>query len=269
MFVKYQIQTEFRYPPNAFGNISHGEIAVEEFQDFDDNVANLVLENRLDAAIRLAGHALFQDRNENSTSTSRHFSESALLEWLDKENSLETRIKVSGYFQNRKYLEYLQCRDILLELSPRKLSANAINLARELGSEESLAVHIRRGDYLQQSGEGALSVDYYLSSLRELGANPASKIFVFTDSRQYVEDEFRRRSSHFDLVLDCNEELSPAETIFVMSRATKFVASKSTFSWWAASTGNTEKEVIFPSGWNPHLVPDKWKLGSTEGYSLR
>ena len=265
---RYQVRTEYRYPPHGFGNLRHGDIAVEAFQSFDGNVANLFLENRLDAMLRRGGHILFENKDWSFPFTPKFYSEPELIAELEHPPVKVGRLMVAGYFQDRKYLDYLQRRQLLRSLLPRRLSREGAQLASDVSKPGTYAVHIRRGDYLLKSVAGAISLDYYISALREMGAGAESLVYVFTDSLAYVREEFSRHEPGFRVDLDCSVGLSPAEAMYALSRSRAMVASKSTFSWWAASTGNLGKQVIFPSGWNSHLVSENWMTRSTEGFAI-
>jgi len=266
--VRYQVRAKYRCPPHGLGNLSHGDNAIQDFEGFERSVANLLLENRLDAVLRRGGHVLFEDRGRHFPFMPRFYSESELISKLDDPSVKVVRPMVAGYFQDRKYLDYLQDRHFLRILLPRRLSRKATQMANDVSKPGTYTVHIRRGDYLLKSVAGALSLDYYLSALREMGAGPESTVYVFTDSLEHVREEFSRQEPGFRAILDCSDGLSPAEAMYVMSRSRAMVASKSTFSWWAASTGNMEKQVVFPAGWNTHLLSDKWNTRATEGFAI-
>lgn len=268
LHVRYEVRTEYRYPPHGLGNLSHGDIAIEDFQSFDRSVANLLLENRLDALLRRGGHVLFENKGWSFPFIPRFYSEPKLISKLEDPSVKEGRLMVAGYFQDRKYLDYLQDRQLLHLLLPRRLSRKAAQVASDVSKPDTYAVHIRRGDYLLKSVAGALSLDYYISALTEMGAGPESTVYVFTDSLEHVREEFSRQEPGFRIVLDCSVGLSPAESLYALSRSRAMVASKSTFSWWAASTGNLGKRVVFPSGWNTHLVSEKWITRSTDGFTI-
>jgi len=265
---KYGLQVEHRYPPTGFGNVSHGDAVGRAFSDFDDSVSNFVTESRTSAALRVLRNALLQDRSIGKGPNGRYCSEAELISRLERRAMLPKRVTVSGLFQRRTYVDYLQANNFFTQLAPRDLSAKATQLSREISHQNTYAVHIRRGDYLTKSKNGALDPNYYLVALRDLGAELSSQVFVFTDSEDYVRHEFSRLGTGFSLNFDCNSGLSPAETLHVMSHAKSLVTSKSTFSWWAATLGRVGKQVVFPLGWNSHLVSEDWILRNAEDHVL-
>ena len=75
---------------------------------------------------------------------------------------------------------------------PRRLSRAGAQLVTDVSKPETYAVHISRGDYLLKSVAGAISLENYISALREMGVGAESLVYVFTDSLEYVREAFSR-----------------------------------------------------------------------------
>jgi len=128
-----------------------------------------------------------------------------------------------------------------------------------------IAVHIRRGDYLNFSDIFLLpDKQYYEEALLDIQRDmPLANIVVFTDdistSLTIIPEP--------DLILGPESKLSPAETVMLMSQASAIVGANSTFSWWAGFLSmKQEAEIIFPWPWHKEqvrdrmsLIPEKWK----------
>lgn len=126
-------------------------------------------------------------------------------------------------------------------------------LLGEIGSCESVAMHIRRGDYAEISSvtacHGLCPPSYYERAAQLLLARqPKLRFFLFSDDLDWTRDNIK-------LPADCNfVDINRGNSSFndmrLMSRCTHQVIANSTFSWWGAwLNGNPEKLVIAPERW--------------------
>ncbi len=126
-----------------------------------------------------------------------------------------------------------------------------------------IALHIRRGDFLRNSGNHYnLDLDYYARalSLFDIRRNVA----IFTD-----DPEWCRQQDIFDhdrfLIATGNTSYVD---LCLMSLCSDFIIANSTYSWWGAWLANRGR-VIAPSKWfgpnNKHLdtkdlYPKQWEI---------
>ncbi len=156
-----------------------------------------------------------------------------------------------GYFQTYRYLVD---NDIAAEkFSEIKLKSYSNELQlwiSKIQLSKPIIVHIRLGDYLQESDFGVIGNDYYKRALeiceaKELG----KKVWVFSDdinmAREKYFDAFSENVVWFE-----DDNLSSAETLELMRHGNAYIIANSTFSWWAAYLSyNSEKCVVAPSPW--------------------
>lgn len=137
----------------------------------------------------------------------------------------------------------------------------------------SLAIHIRGGDFKGNETYLTLGDDYYVGILKSLDFSNMRDIFIFTDDPPYADNLIRSISHRFNLssskIIFISQELSPFETLKLLSFAESRIISNSTFSWWggvlALSRGRSEtyapnnffrkKKMIIP-------LPEIWKIQS-------
>jgi hypothetical protein len=157
---------------------------------------------------------------------------------------------LNGYFQAHQFPfssdVYHQIRDIRLKDVSPSLEA----WIRKAESENPIIVHLRLGDYKQESGIGVLTPDYYKIALQELESKNSSKnIWIFTDEMESV-NEFISLPPTFNVSVIGENGLNPAETLELMRHGSAYVIANSTFSWWAAflsyQSGCTK---IMPAPW--------------------
>lgn len=130
------------------------------------------------------------------------------------------------------------------------LSDETINKAKELRSENSVSLHIRRGDYLNISYYNVCDERYYTRSIdyiKDHIENPI--IFVFSDDPEWS----KRFMSRFNIpyqIISINSGKDAYQDMYLMSQCKAHIIANSTFSWWGAWLNNKdEKIVVGPSVW--------------------
>ena len=176
--------------------------------------------------------------------------------------------EIFGFFQTYKYLEQPEVRNLIDSLflsSTSEWFGKCLSDMREL---PTIAVHIRRGDYMNlQDSFGILSSDYYKSAIRFTLENSSIKydrVLVFSDDFVLAKKLFSNVEVSLPVQFAESPENLPEETLFLMSNSDALVISNSSFSWWAAQLGNKSKFVVRPSKWframsDPQdLFPPEW-----------
>lgn len=163
-------------------------------------------------------------------------------------------IYLDGYWQSEKY--FIGIRDRLLdEINLKKIKA--ATYAVELPSDNTVAVHVRRGDFMSNKNSQALSIDYVHNAMREFGNN--LDFMFFSDDIQWCMDNFHGNNIAFAK----NE--SDLQDLKQMSEAAHNIIANSTFSWWSAWLNKNEAQrVIAPQPWtneNTHkdILPPNWE----------
>jgi len=164
-----------------------------------------------------------------------------------------------GFYQDREYAGSLAGS---LPFK-RETEYRRLGVFDRIGRAESVAVHVRGGDYL--SAElfaefgSVCGRRYYERAFGEATArldNP--RYFVFTNDRAHAEamlPEDMRRTAEF--VND--DPADPGLHLFLMSECRHAIIANSTFSWWGAfMKGQTEKKVIAPRGWGEKIYLPGW-----------
>lgn len=161
-----------------------------------------------------------------------------------------------GYWQSFRYFE--QIRPILLNEISVKFIPSGQNLQwlEEIQSSESVALHVRRGDYASNPTthaiHGLCSHEYYqeaISRIRESLQNPV--FFIFSDEPAWVKREFNYLENK--RFVDTNSPLFNYEDLRLMSACKHQIIANSSFSWWAAWLNRSPKKKVF--------APKKWFAG--------
>jgi hypothetical protein len=149
--------------------------------------------------------------------------------------SLATNYDMLGYFQSYKYFdnipkfefqqEYINKADKLLSFIPYK---------------KKIAIHIRRGDYVDNPNYVLLPPIYYIKAL--IDNFPDWKdygIMIFSDDIPYCRVHFGCLENVYFA-----EGNSDIEDLILMSRCDHFIISNSSYSWWSAYLGEKKDSIV-------------------------
>ena len=167
--------------------------------------------------------------------------------------------KVRGFFQNfviaERFLKEFGKESLTLIQESKELQ----NRTFEVRKRNSIAIHIRRGDYLNYKDSfGVLDENYYLSALEMmLQKKEIEKVFIFSDSPDAVIS-FQQKV-RLDSEIISPSDLKPSETLVLMSRCSAILTSNSTFSFWASMLAGHD-DVIYPEPW--FRSSDEWLKSS-------
>jgi hypothetical protein len=187
------------------------------------------------------------------------------------ESVLEARggVYLIGYWQSEKYFSEF-AKEIRAELALAvDLDGPDATLADRIRGEESVALHVRRADYVSDpiasAALGPLEADYYRSAISLVEAGiPRPHFFVFSDDPDWAKTHLR-----FDRPVTFVTHNGPGRGAFdmrLMSLCRHQIVANSTFSWWSAWLNpNPAKLVVAPARWyrdrsrdSSDLVPAAW-----------
>ena len=161
---------------------------------------------------------------------------------------------VRGYFQTRRYVEELKLIgvDLSSEIDLRVKRAHYLKLEKYYLQNNGCAIHFRRGDYsTRRDSLGLLGKEYYLKAMEFVSLKNSSESFIiFTDDKTVAQQFFDKTFNKFNITfLSSDNNLSPEETMILLSKFEKIIIANSSFSWWAATLGSKSKEVVSPKIW--------------------
>jgi len=173
-----------------------------------------------------------------------------------------------GFWQSEQYITNPQKLRLDLVLNA-PFSATSAAVAVAIEGCHSVAVHVRRGDYLkdQKTMEryGVCSISYYKGAVAHvLSQVKSAHFFVFSDDPAWVKE-------HLPLEERCTfvscKEIAPQEDLLLMSLCKHQIIANSTFSWWGAWLNkNCDKIVIAPTPWfddqtiaSQDIIPHTWQ----------
>ena len=178
--------------------------------------------------------------------------------------SLSNRCKYYlGYWQNVAYdhaLDALRAKlkfkTSVYEIANRELEKHNAN------QTETVAVHIRQGDYLTLKNTCHLALpieQYYLPLMRRLAFElPHARFYIFSDDFEAIK---KSAIADMDCVFfDNYPSQSAATDLCIMSTLDHIIMSASSFSWWAAALNNKQGRIYAPHPWVRRKFTEKHHL---------
>ena len=151
------------------------------------------------------------------------------------------------------------------------LAENAITSVKDFGqrlvNQNSVSIHIRRGDYLTPIALewlGLIPISHYNECIKLIAQKiPDSTFYLFSDDMEWVKENLKIEHEHVFVSNIITK--NPMEDFYLMSCCKHNIIANSSFSWWAAwLNNNPDKIVIAPKKWfNNHtdpkdLIPESW-----------
>ena len=133
---------------------------------------------------------------------------------------------------------------------PAIVDAKNCSIAEVAHGTNSVAVHVRRGDYLASGTLGGLaSLDYYERALGHFRERWSDLAFcVFSDDIEWCRSNLRFERAHY---VDWNKGRDSFRDMQLMSYCRHHVIPNSSFSWWGAWLSDSlDKEVVAPQRWS-------------------
>lgn len=180
-----------------------------------------------------------------------------------KYNSIEQKINkttyIQGYWQNYKYFKNYEL-DIREQFRLKKKSEQLIAYCKEVWEQESVAVHVRMGDYRIQD---RLKIQYYYEALNYIQKIKNIRVYIFCekDDLKNIKDRFDAYSPIY--IAEKYADLNDIESFELMRSCKNQIISNSTYSWWAAWLNeNGQKTVIAPliDKLDSEYYPEGWIL---------
>ena len=176
---------------------------------------------------------------------------------------------LKGQWQSEKYFRRYKkffCDTIVLN---DDLIMQVAKTGAELQRQESVAVHIRRADYLRLpiilEWHGVMDKDYYISAFRLLdGILGKYKVYYFTDDPEWVKKELLPVQD--GSLMSQQFSSTHHHDFYLMSKCRHAIIANSSFSWWAAwLNSNPHKIVVGPKKWfgngpkdSYDVLPENW-----------
>jgi hypothetical protein len=186
--------------------------------------------------------------------------------------SVKDNVCLIGAFQSEYYFEEQKSYVKSIFSFKNKILDISNDLVNKLSNENSVAIHVRRGDYitspLYSKTIGALPYNYYENAIKLIVEKIESPVFyIFSDDLIWCKENFKSDKHVFNFVDDEHAGKFAANYLQIMTYCKHFIISNSTYSWWGAwlSKNEDDKIVIAPKRWfrdeslvSKDIVPQNW-----------
>ncbi len=180
---------------------------------------------------------------------------------------LQAPVHLVGHFQSARYFD--DCAELVQRelFPPVPTDLLSHKVAKAMARSESCSLHVRRGDYIQNSKNKALFTmldsSYYISALKYLPEGCV--VYVFSDDMLWARENLPR-IHELVFVEDAQPRCSIAD-LWLMTQAHHHIIANSTFSWWGAWLAVRRDGLkIAPSRWfvntthfEEEIVPAAWQ----------
>ncbi len=166
-----------------------------------------------------------------------------------------------GYWHSDRYFSKYR-EDLIAQFVYNNESIeSAYSLLQNATNEiETVAVHIRRGDYITQKNPNAMGPDYYREAIKIAQSLIKRSVFCFfSDDPVWVKENFGDIPQ--SVIVNNPRILNDIEEFQLMARCRHQIISNSSYSWWAAwLNDNPNKIVIVPKIWHgkKDMMLDSW-----------
>lgn len=172
-------------------------------------------------------------------------------------------VYMEGYWQSPKYFaDYMN--DLQQKFRLKSLEdIRKLELFREALPKNSVAIHIRRGDF--KEGGCCLEIGYYKKAVEHILLKVEDPFFiVFSDDLKWVENHFLSNYKSLEIITsnqiyNLDDDLI---TMFAISTCKHQIISNSSYSWWGGMLNrNIDKIIIAPeTGYlkGTDYYPENW-----------
>ena len=181
--------------------------------------------------------------------------------FADKYMSAPDDSYLVGYWQSECFF-----RDVTASIRNQfrpavELSPESARIRERMLNSSSIAIHLRRGDYITTQPMAArnLSLSYYRECvLRQLEHRSDSEAYVFSNDIPWCRENLKLPCPvHF---VEHTNNNTAHEDMWLMTAAECLVIANSTFSWWGAYLAEREERKVYaPASWfHPNTMDDRF-----------
>ena len=182
--------------------------------------------------------------------------------YVDKEERFQPEvfemddIYLQGYWQSELYFKNIEDKIRNTFTFRDLMNSYQKEMLTEIESNNSVSIHIRRGEYLQFAEiYGGICTDKYYENAVKKFDKIDCKFYVFSNDYKYAKTHYS--GDRFVVVKPFEQFPAANMDLLLMSRCKHNIIANSTFSWWAAWLNNKEnKMVISPNKWINKPVND-------------
>lgn len=160
-----------------------------------------------------------------------------------------------GFWQSEKYFKQIEAvirEDFTFENFD---FIENTQLLEQIQNSNSVAFHIRRGDYVNnpkvQAIYDVITLQYYQNAIEYMQKNLENPVFcVFSDDIEWVKNNLVLENALY------STGKNHFEDFYFMQNCKHNIIANSSFSWWAAWLNNNKNKIV--------IAPEKWYSDSSK-----
>lgn len=169
---------------------------------------------------------------------------------------------IDGYFSHWRYLEDFDFSNLEFDIKLNNVNAENLKLIEQESS--SVAVHIRRGDYVG-SAHDVITADYYIYAItymQTLLQGKSPKFFIFSTEMKWVEENVLSRLPEEIKYQSFSNNVNSdgVYDFYLISKCKHQVCANSTFSYYAALLNKNQNKTV--------IIPEIWMKNDAEGTNI-
>ena len=146
-----------------------------------------------------------------------------------------------GFFESYKYFSDYR-EELISQFEPNfKIDEETLDVFNKIKTCNSVALHIRRGDFVELGR--SISTNYYKKMISKIEKRIESPIFYLATTDKNVIDEF---SNYNNVKIIDTQNSNKDITDWLCLKYCKYhMITTSTYSWWAAYLSNDADKIVF------------------------
>lgn len=163
--------------------------------------------------------------------------------------SITTPIYLEGWFLKPTYFDKFRNELLDIFLPNFQFSEKATPFLADIKNCNSVAIHLRRTDYVNNPIFRVLDSSYYRRAMHFIKEKQKSvKFYIFSDDIEWCKKNIPSSSDIY--FVENSIENSDLVDFFLMKNCKHNIIANSSFSWWAAYLNeNKMKQVVAPKLW--------------------
>ena len=187
---------------------------------------------------------VFENISENNIQISKNPILAERMHEFDRQlfDSCPDNVDLYGYYQSPKYFEHI-ADEIKKDFKfTNEVESLCNEMIESINGKKVVSLHIRRTDYTVNNNHPLQPISYYEDALKLFDKN--TQILVFSDDPKWCQEQglFADDSVMISEGNDADIDLC------LMTKCDYHIIANSSFSWWGAWLGDSEK-VVAPSNW--------------------
>ena len=174
----------------------------------------------------------------------------------------------NGYWQTGRYFDDIgdSIREVLLNINEKAISYRQSKILEHIKSSESVAIWVRRGDYIANEDNRKMfgdicTEDYYENAIEYIrNQHPDAEFFVFSNDEEYAKEKYKGMNV---ITYNLDSQEFKEFNILLISQCKHIIGANSSMSWWASWIHGKGGTIIVPEKWNntalcPDVYEDNW-----------